>query len=125
MISNLLNSSLAKSSPNSASVATLALSSLVSLCRAEVVDLKSVWDLLAPKLNQDNRNSVVLEMCNLLALAPQLIVDNEDYDVFLRQTIAILFRVSFSSADSTVVCAALKFVLFFFFSYSQPYFKLL
>ena len=114
VISNLVNSSLAKSSPNSASIATLALGSLVSLCRAEVVDLKSVWDLLAPKLNQDHRSSVVLEMCNLLALAPQLIVDNEDYDIFLRQTIAILFRISLSVADSTVVCAALRFVQIIF-----------
>lgn len=58
-ISGLLNSSLVQAGPNSGTIAALALNSLVSLCKAEVVDLKSVWDILAPKLNQDHRPLVV------------------------------------------------------------------
>ncbi len=109
MISDLLNSSLGKTNPNSATIATLALSSLVSLCKAEVVDLKSVWDLLAPKLLQDTRPSVVTEMCRLLALAPQFNIDNEEYDSFVHQSIAVLFRVSLDpTANSQIISTALK-----------------
>lgn len=81
------------------------------MCRAEVVDLKSVWDLLAPKLNQDHRGSVVSEMCNLLGLTAELRIDNEEYDEFIHQAITTLFRVSLTSAHvSEVRCLALKFV---------------
>jgi len=55
-ISQLLNGSLGRlDDDDSATVASLALDGLIALCRAEVVDLRSVWDLLAPKLNQDPR----------------------------------------------------------------------
>lgn len=116
VISDLLNSSLNKlQSSSSATVATLSLRSLVSLCRAEVVDLKSVWDLLAPKLNQDNRSSVVSETCNLLGLTAELRIDNEEYDEFIHQAIATLFRVSITTAHSSEVrCLALRYVIFFF-----------
>lgn len=94
---------MAKSSPNSATIASLALSSLVSLCRTEVVDLKSVWDLLWGKLNQDHRAPVVIEMCNLLALAPQLRVDTEEYQSFLDTAITTLFQISLSTTSSLEV----------------------
>ena len=77
VISELLNLSLGKvNTASSPIIATLALRSLVSLCRAEVVDLKSVWELLSPKLNQDRRDPVVIEMCNLLGLAAELNIDS-------------------------------------------------
>lgn len=118
VISDLLNSSLGKLSTNSsATIATLSLKSLVSLCRAEVVDLKSVWDLLAPKLNQDNRASVVSEMCNLLGLTAELRIDNEEYDEFISQAIVTLFRVSFTMNEPEVSCLALRFVEPLLFKY--------
>lgn len=109
MISELLNSSLAKVNTSCSSIiATLALRSLVSLCRTEVVDLKSVWDLLAPKLNQDRRDSVVSEMCNLLGLAAELKIDTEEYDKFIQQAIKTLFRVSLTNHSTEVRCLALR-----------------
>lgn len=95
---------------SSATIAALSLRSLVSLCRAEVVDLKSVWDLLAPKLNQDHRASVVSEMCNLLGLTAELRIDNEEYDEFISQAISTLFRVSITTNETEVSCLALRLV---------------
>lgn len=113
VISDLLNSSLGKlDSLNSATIATLSLRSLVSLCRAEVVDLKSVWNILAPKLNQDHRPTVVSEMCNLLALVAEIRVDNEEYDELTHQAIKTLFRVAMTSAPEVGILA-IKFVVYF------------
>uniref|UniRef100_A0A0P5JGL1 RE24967p n=1 Tax=Daphnia magna TaxID=35525 RepID=A0A0P5JGL1_9CRUS len=109
IISDLLNSSLGKiSTVSSATIATLSLRSLVSLCRAEVVDLKSVWDLLAPKLNQDNRTSVVSEVCHLLGLTAELRIDNEEYDEFIHQAITTLFRISTTASSPEARCIALR-----------------
>ena len=38
-----------------ASIVTLALDALYSLCQAEVVDLRTMWAVLQPKLSQDKR----------------------------------------------------------------------
>ena len=35
--------------------ACLALEGLVALCEAEVVDIRTVWAVLAPKLSKDSR----------------------------------------------------------------------
>ena len=65
-ISELLNSSLGHNdNMNTSTIATMALKSLVTLCRAEVVDLKSVWDILAPKLTRDHRRAVVIGLSRL------------------------------------------------------------
>ena len=112
-ISELLNSSLGHNdNMNTSTIATMALKSLVTLCRAEVVDLKSVWDILAPKLTRDHRRAVVTGLCNLLALTPQLRVDCEEYELFIQQAISTLFQVSVKSDQSPEVATlALRFVL--------------
>lgn len=109
VVSELLNISLCSSNPNHTAVARLALGSLISLCRTEIVDLKSVWDLLSPKLLLENRAHVIIEMCRLLALIPSLKVDSEQYAEFTHQAISILFRISITTAETAVANAALKY----------------
>lgn len=108
VVSELLNISLCTSNPNYTTVARLSLGALISLCRTEIVDLKSVWDLLSPKLLQENRAFLIIETCRLLALVPSVRDDSEEYKEFIHQTISILFRISTTTSDSQVANAALK-----------------
>uniref|UniRef100_A0A7N8Y655 Focadhesin n=1 Tax=Mastacembelus armatus TaxID=205130 RepID=A0A7N8Y655_9TELE len=67
--------------PDMATPASLALQGLQELCRAEVVDIISMWRSLGPQLSCDTRPLMVKSTAELLALVPKLTVKSEEYEV--------------------------------------------
>ncbi|KAI1888309.1 hypothetical protein AGOR_G00183690, partial [Albula goreensis] len=77
--------------PDQATPSALALQGLQELCRAEVVDIRSTWDALSPRLSCDPRPLVITAVSELLALVPQLAVKSEEYEKFKEQVVSILW----------------------------------
>ncbi|XP_048826033.1 focadhesin [Brienomyrus brachyistius] len=69
----------------------LALQGLRELCRAEVVDIRSTWAALSPRLACDSRPLVAKGLAELFSLVPLLSVKTEDYEKFKAQIVSILW----------------------------------
>ncbi|XP_061106929.1 focadhesin [Conger conger] len=87
-----------------ATPSALALQGLQELCRAEVVDIRSTWDALSPRLSCDSRPLVIAAVCELLALVPQLAVKTEDYEKFKEQVVSILWSYALSKDPEVARC---------------------
>ncbi|ESO89593.1 hypothetical protein LOTGIDRAFT_164890 [Lottia gigantea] len=74
--------------------AALALEALYMLCEAEVIDIKSAWNVLAVKLTTDKRPAVIEKICELFALVPNLAVDNPEYEEFMNDVVNKLWMYS-------------------------------
>uniref|UniRef100_A0A8C5ECR9 DUF3730 domain-containing protein n=1 Tax=Gouania willdenowi TaxID=441366 RepID=A0A8C5ECR9_GOUWI len=85
--------------PDLAVPATLAMQGLQALCQAEVVDIISTWRSLGPVLSCDSRPMMVKAIADFLALVPELLVNSEEYEVFLF---------SFQFKDPEVACCGYK-----------------
>ncbi|CAH2293916.1 focadhesin isoform X1 [Pelobates cultripes] len=90
--------------PEQASPAALALQGLYALCQAEVVDIRSTWNALSPKLGCDTRPSVLRILHELFALIPSLTVSSEEYEKFKVQIVSILW--SHTRSKDPVVCSS-------------------
>ncbi|MBN3306161.1 FOCAD protein, partial [Amia calva] len=69
------------SKSDQATPTALVLQGLHELCRAEVVDIRSTWNAISPKLSCDSRPLVVRALTELFALVPALSVKTEEYEV--------------------------------------------
>uniref|UniRef100_A0A4W3IGD6 Focadhesin n=1 Tax=Callorhinchus milii TaxID=7868 RepID=A0A4W3IGD6_CALMI len=67
-----------------ATPAVLVLQGLHALCQTEVVDIRSTWYALSPKLCCDTRPLVVKALTELFALVPALNVKSVEYEVVIR-----------------------------------------
>ncbi|XP_051570142.1 focadhesin-like isoform X1 [Myxocyprinus asiaticus] len=74
----------------------LALQGLLELCRAEVVDIRSTWKALSPKLCCDTRPLVLNVTAELLALIPALNVKTEEYEKFRNEAVNVLWGYALS-----------------------------
>ncbi|KAG7462013.1 hypothetical protein MATL_G00197400 [Megalops atlanticus] len=90
-----------------ATPSALVLRGLQELCRAEVVDIRSTWTALSPRLSCDSRPLVIRGVAELLALVPQLSVKTEEYEKFKEQVVSILWDYALSK-DPEVACCGYK-----------------
>ncbi|XP_053558634.1 LOW QUALITY PROTEIN: focadhesin [Bombina bombina] len=74
-----------------ATPAALVLQGLHALFQAEVVDIRSTWAALSPKLSCDTRPLVLKSLHEIFALVPSLTVSTEEYEKFKAQIIGILW----------------------------------
>ncbi|KAM4051519.1 focadhesin isoform 1-T2 [Anomaloglossus baeobatrachus] len=77
--------------PDHATPAALALQGLHALCQAEVVDIRSTWKALSPKLDCDKRPLVLKVLHAFFSLVPSLVVKTEDYEKFKADILGILW----------------------------------
>ncbi|XP_059498906.1 focadhesin isoform X2 [Stegostoma tigrinum] len=90
-----------------ATPAVLVLQGLHALCQAEVVDIRSTWYALSPKLSCDTRPLVVKALTEIFALVPSLTVKSTEYEKFRAQVISILW-IHTQSKNSLIACSAYK-----------------
>ncbi|KAM4708209.1 focadhesin [Discoglossus pictus] len=93
--------------PDHATPVALVLQGLHALCQAEVVDIRSTWSALSPKLSCDTRPLVLKALHELFALVPSLTVSTEEYEKFKAQIISILWSDT-QSKDPVVGSSAYK-----------------
>ncbi|MEE6510600.1 hypothetical protein FKM82_030580 [Ascaphus truei] len=93
--------------PDQVAPAALVLQGLHALCKAEVVDIRSTWDALSPKLSCDTRSPVLKVLHELFALVPSLTVRTEEYEKFKVQVVGILWSHT-QSKDLAVSTSAYK-----------------
>ncbi|XP_072446311.1 focadhesin [Chiloscyllium punctatum] len=93
--------------PDQVTPAVLVLQGLHALCQAEVVDIRSTWCALSPKLNSDTRPLVVKALTELFALVPLLAVKSTEYEKFRAQVISILWSHT-QSKNSLIASSAYK-----------------
>ncbi|XP_066460428.1 focadhesin [Eleutherodactylus coqui] len=77
--------------PDQATPAALVLQGIHALCQAEVVDIRSTWNVLSPKLGSDQRPLVLKVLHELFSLVPSLAVKTEDYEKFKAEILSILW----------------------------------
>ncbi|KAJ8397874.1 hypothetical protein AAFF_G00435630 [Aldrovandia affinis] len=87
-----------------ATPAALALQGLQELCRAEVVDIRSTWGALSPRLSCDPRPLVIVAVSELLALVPQLTVKTEEYEKFKEQVVSLLWSYALHKTPEVARC---------------------
>ncbi|KAM3938350.1 focadhesin [Leptodactylus fuscus] len=88
--------------PDQATPAALVLQGLHALCQAEVVDIRSTWNALSPKLGCDKRPFVLKVLHEFFSLVPSLVVKSEDYEKFKAEILSILWR--HTQIKDPVVC---------------------
>ncbi|XP_073492413.1 focadhesin [Aquarana catesbeiana] len=93
--------------PDQATPVALVMQGLHALCQAEVVDIRSTWNALSPKLVCEKRLHVLKVLHELFALVPSLIVNTEDYEKFKAEVISILWSHT-QSKDFVVSSSAYK-----------------
>ncbi|XP_063431997.1 focadhesin-like isoform X2 [Mytilus trossulus] len=81
-------------------IAAMALEGLYYLCEADVIDIKSAWDVLSVKLSTDTRPVVVEKICDLFSLVPDHAVDTPEYQKFVFDTVRNLWLLSTSLYDN-------------------------
>ncbi|KAG8455075.1 hypothetical protein GDO86_001338 [Hymenochirus boettgeri] len=93
--------------PDQSTPAALVLQGLCALCQAEVVDIRSTWNALSPKLSCDTRPLVRTKLHELFALVPSLTVNTEDYQKFKTEIISTLWQ-NTQSKNPIVATSAYK-----------------
>ncbi|XP_037079427.1 focadhesin-like [Pollicipes pollicipes] len=92
----------------SAAACSLALTGIAALCRAQLLDVRTTWRILAPQLRQERRPAVLARYMEFLGLVPQLHVPSEEYEVFTRQVAAVLWQRVAQPRPESVARAALR-----------------
>lgn len=93
--------------PDQATPAVLVLQGLHALCQAEVVDIRSTWNALSPKLSCDSRPLILKALHELFALVPSLSVNAAEYEKFKVHIVSLLWSHTRSS-DFVVASSAYK-----------------
>ncbi|XP_054719746.1 focadhesin-like [Uloborus diversus] len=105
-LSTIFNQSVGE---NTTPVACLALDGVIALCRSEIIDLRSTWKALSPRLNKDKRSLVSCRMYKLLELIPELKVKSFEYDKFMSEIVSNIWRqISSGMNCSSTLSAAYK-----------------
>ncbi|XP_075682044.1 focadhesin isoform X2 [Rhinoderma darwinii] len=93
--------------PDQATPAALVLQGLHALCQAEIVDIRSTWNALSPKLGL-NKHPIVLKVLHeFFSLVPSLSVKTEDYEKFKAEILSILWSHT-QTKDPRVCMSAYK-----------------
>lgn len=88
--------------------ALIALDGIYALCSNQVIDLRTTWRVIAPKLVRDNRPEITVKLCNLLGLVPTLHVESSEYEKFTENSLIILWNWVSHHHSLDVVEAAYK-----------------
>ncbi|CAL4104921.1 unnamed protein product [Meganyctiphanes norvegica] len=64
---------------------------------SSVIDLRTTWRVIAPKLVRDKRREVTVKLCKLLSLVPELQVSSPEYESFRKDSLSILWSWATSS----------------------------
>ncbi|XP_043218348.1 focadhesin-like [Amphibalanus amphitrite] len=99
--------------PESGAACSLALTGISALCQAEVLDVRTTWRILAPKLRQERRTPVLARYMDFLALVPQLHVPSEEYEAFTLEVSTVLWQQVTGKRPPAVVRAALRALSFY------------
>ncbi|XP_031566041.1 focadhesin-like [Actinia tenebrosa] len=89
---------------SSSVVVILCLQGIQALCQAEVVDLCTAWQVLAPKLAQDTRPAVIKGLCVLFSLTPSLATDTKEYEEFKSEVLVFLWKLT--QHEEPFICGA-------------------
>ncbi|XP_045617466.1 focadhesin-like [Procambarus clarkii] len=84
----------------------IALDGIYDLCANQIIDLRTTWRVIAPKLVRDKRPGVTEKLCTLLGLVPVLHVASTEYDKFTTDALTILWNWVASHRSLPVVKAA-------------------
>ncbi|XP_042899140.1 focadhesin isoform X1 [Parasteatoda tepidariorum] len=76
----------------SSPAACLALDGVINLCKTEIIDLRSTWKLLGPRLSKDKRIPVICKMFELLSLIPELQVSSPEFDTFMKDIVSKIWK---------------------------------
>jgi len=101
-LSAILNSC---DSGRQATLAALAVQGIYALCQAEVIDIQTTWAVLSGKLNKEARSLVLVELCALFSLLPELTVETPEFKEFESDIVSKLWTYT-SHADTAVAKAA-------------------
>ncbi|KAJ1218515.1 hypothetical protein NDU88_006093 [Pleurodeles waltl] len=93
--------------PDQATPAVLVLQGLHALCQAEVVDIRSTWNALSPKLSCDSRPLILKTLHELFALVPSLTVNTAEYEKFKVNIVSLLWSHT-QSSEFVVASSAYK-----------------
>ncbi|XP_068209596.1 focadhesin [Palaemon carinicauda] len=86
----------------------IALDGIYELCSNKIIDLRTTWRVIAPKLVRDKRPEVTAKLCQLLSLVPDLHVASTEYEKFTEDTLIILWNWATNRRSLIVVEAAFK-----------------
>ncbi|KAK3868404.1 hypothetical protein Pcinc_026207 [Petrolisthes cinctipes] len=86
----------------------MALDGIYHLCSNQIIDLRTTWRVVAPKLARDKRRGVTEKLCLLLSLVPELKVTSVEYDKFTADCITILWNWATSTRPLSVIKATYK-----------------
>nr|XP_053648453.1 uncharacterized protein LOC128699746 [Cherax quadricarinatus] len=84
----------------------IALDGIYDLCANQIIDLRTTWRVIAPKLVRDKRPGVTEKLCALLGLVPVLHVASVEYEKFTSDAVTILWNWIASHRSLSVVKAA-------------------
>ncbi|XP_022257540.1 focadhesin-like [Limulus polyphemus] len=73
-------------------IAAVALQGITALCTAEVIDLRTTWKVLAPRLTKDKRPIVIKNLFAFMSLVSQVGVPTVDYEKFMSDIVSLLWR---------------------------------
>lgn len=76
------------------------------LCANQVIDLRTTWRVVAPKLVRDKRPGVTEKLCALLALIPTLKVESTEYEKFTSDCLIILWN--WAASHRSLPCFSLS-----------------
>lgn len=91
--------------PSEATAAALAMDALTTLSEEEVVDIRTIWQVLEPKLSKDSRSKVQESICHLFSLVPELAVDTEEYEEFRERVVTLLWQRTHYASPQVVKAA--------------------
>ena len=93
LLNSLLNSS------DNVTVLKLSLKGILILCQEGVIDIMTTLKVLAPKFSYHPKAQVAQKFYQLLALAPTFQLDHEDFILFLKSNLTMLWK---SAYDKTL-----------------------
>ncbi|XP_042226964.1 focadhesin-like [Homarus americanus] len=86
----------------------IALDGIYDLCTNQIIDLRTTWRVIAPKLVRDKRPGVTEKLCSLLGLVPVLHVTSTEYEKFTSDALTILWNWVAANRSLSIVKAAYK-----------------
>lgn len=87
--------------------AALALDGVHSLCQSEVIDIRSTWKVLAPRLCKDKRTLISSRTYKLISLIPVLRVQSFEFDRFMNDIVSYLWKQVSLGINSPVTVGAI------------------
>ena len=89
LLNDLLNTS------DNVTVLKLALKGITILCQEGVIDIITTLKVLGPRFKTDHRPQIAKKFYQILALAPTFQLENEDFVMFLKSNLTMLWKYAY------------------------------